>query len=88
MASTRQFTATTNHGDVTADADWSSSDTSVATVDKTGTATAVAPGEATITATYRGLEATAEVTVTEPDPETLHISPESADLEPAIPKKK
>ncbi|CAM4138034.1 Ig-like domain-containing protein [Nocardiopsis rhodophaea] len=84
MPTTQQFTATTDQDqDVTADAEWSSSDTGVVTVDASGVATAVAPGEATITATYRGLEATAEVTVTEPAPESLNITPDAAELEPA-----
>lgn len=49
---------------------WSSSDTSVATVDNSGLVTAVAPGTATITAeTYDGgLTASCAVTVTDPTP--------------------
>lgn len=43
-----------NETDVTAKAEWSSSDSSVATVDKSGKVTPVKLGKATITATYLG----------------------------------
>ena len=45
---------------------WSSSDTSVATVDNDGTVTAIGEGSATITADASGKTATCEVTVTVP----------------------
>ena len=45
---------------------YTSSDEAVATVDETGTVTAVAAGEATITARLQGLEAACAVTVTDP----------------------
>jgi subtilisin family serine protease len=53
---TEQFTATAlwtdgSATDVTSEADWSSSDPSIATIDAAGLATGVAPGNATITAT-------------------------------------
>lgn len=44
---------------------WTSSDESVATVDEEGTVTAVAEGEATVTATLGGVEAICEVTVSD-----------------------
>ena len=44
---------------------WTSSDESVATVDEEGTVTAVAEGEATVTATLGGMEVTCEVTVSD-----------------------
>lgn len=44
---------------------WTSSDESVATVDEEGTITAVAEGEATVTATLGGVEAICEVTVSD-----------------------
>lgn len=44
---------------------WTSSDESVATVDEEGTITAVAEGEATVTATLGGMEAVCEVTVSD-----------------------
>jgi len=49
--------------DVTADASWSSSDTAVATV-SAGFVTGVAPGTATVTASYSGQTDTSAVTVT------------------------
>jgi trimeric autotransporter adhesin len=45
------------------DVTWAVSDTAVATIDSTGLATAVAPGTATVTASVRGLSATATLTV-------------------------
>lgn len=44
---------------------WTSSDESIATVDEEGTVTAVAEGEATVTATLGGVEAICEVTVSD-----------------------
>ena len=44
---------------------WTSSDESIATVDEEGTVTAVAEGEATVTATLGGMEAVCEVTVSD-----------------------
>lgn len=44
---------------------WTSSDESVATVDEEGTVTAVAEGEATVTANLGGMEAVCEVTVSD-----------------------
>ncbi len=49
--------------DVTADATWSSSDTSVATVSAQGVVTAHAPGTATVTASIADVSAPATVTV-------------------------
>ena len=45
---------------------WSSSDETVATVSAEGLVVAVGPGQATVTASYAGMEATATVTVTLP----------------------
>lgn len=44
---------------------WTSSDESIATVDEEGTVTAVAEGEATVTANLGGMEAVCEVTVSD-----------------------
>lgn len=44
---------------------WTSSDESIAAVDEEGTVTAVAEGEATVTATLGGMEAVCEVTVSD-----------------------
>lgn len=60
-------TATRDDGstdDVSATATYSSSDETKATVDATGLVTAVAAGNATITATYKTKTATCDVTVT------------------------
>ena len=66
QATTHQFLAivTDVHGNpMTADVVWSSSDESVATVDQTGLVTAVAGGNATITATADGVVGTASLAV-------------------------
>ena len=66
---TQQFTATAHysngeHKDVTTQATWTSSDTTIATiVQTTGVATGVKAGIVTITATYQGDNATARLTV-------------------------
>lgn len=82
---TQQLTATVTYADgstadVTADAEWSSSDDTVATVSETGLVTAVAEGSATITATFMGLSDTSDITVTNP-PEQLAVTPASATIE-------
>lgn len=66
-----QLTATVHHEDgtdedVTADADWSSSDEAVAVVDA-GLVSGIAAGAATISATFDGVTADAEVEVEEAD---------------------
>jgi alpha-tubulin suppressor-like RCC1 family protein len=63
---TQQFVAVVRdlHGAVvTASVTWSSSDQAVATVDETGLATAIADGEATITAAAAGISGSATLTV-------------------------
>src|SRR5438105_12092727 len=60
-ASTQKFTATGTYGDlstkdISSSATWSSSDQSSATVDSSGTATAVALGATTITAASGGMK--------------------------------
>ncbi len=64
QGSTQQFTATTRDTDsvtqdVTNTAVWSSSATNFATISATGLATALAPGETTITATFGALNGSA-----------------------------
>ncbi len=64
----RTFSATATYpdssaDDVTASATWSSSNTSVATVDASGHVTGIASGDAVITADYSGLSASANVRV-------------------------
>ena len=62
--------------DVTAYAEWSSSDESVATVSK-GVVTGVSKGKATITATYNGYRVTYSVTVTDVITYKLYLSSSS-----------
>lgn len=64
---------------VTYSAGWSSSNVLVASVDSVGTATGVAAGSATITASYSGLTASASLTVLAPTP-TLTVDPYSASV--------
>jgi hypothetical protein len=70
--------------DLTGLAEWTSSDSAVATIsndtDMPGLATAVAPGAAIITGTFGGVSATADVIVTEGELERLEITPISPDL--------
>ena len=61
---TLALTAEPKEVDVSA-AVWASSDESIATVDDEGNVTAVAEGEATVTATLGGMEVTCEVTVSD-----------------------
>ena len=62
---------------------WTSSDTTVGTIDQTGTFTALAGGVTTITATAGEFSAEASVTVTaeEPVPVSLKLTPPGATLE-------
>ncbi len=98
VGQTQAFVATLVYSDnttsvVTAQATWSSSDPSVATVTTPGggpgpgggggggTATAIAKGSATITATYGGLSGTATLTVTDPPLAYVQVTPTN----PSIP---
>ena len=53
---------------------WSSGNTAAATVDDSGLVTAVAPGNATITATAGGKQATCEVTITDAVPQGIVVT--------------
>jgi trimeric autotransporter adhesin len=75
-----QFTATviyTNNTqrNVTMQATWSSSKTSVATINRTGQATTVAAGTTTITATYGGMTATTTLTVSAAVVTQIQVTP-------------
>ena len=61
---------------------WSSSNTSVATVNSSGRVTGQSAGTATITATSEGQSGTATVTVTEPPPPvaSVEVSPSTASI--------
>ena len=70
---TQQFKATATYadsttGDVTSSVTWTSSDTSVVTINASGLAMGVASGSATITATLNSTSGTASVTVTTAGP--------------------
>ena len=65
---TQQLSATANYSNnasvnVTSQASWSSSDTSVATISGTGIVTGVAPGTATVTASFGGQSGNSIITV-------------------------
>ncbi len=81
---TRQFTATGNFSDgnpqgITRDVTWSSSNPNVATISNSGgtdgLATALAPGVTTITATFNGVSAATNFTVTSAVITSITISP-------------
>jgi trimeric autotransporter adhesin len=59
---------------------WSSSATEVARVDANGLVTAVAPGQATITATSEGRSASSAVTIVPVPVAAVEVTPSSADL--------
>lgn len=65
IGSTQQLTATLVPSDSTAQIQWESSDTSVATVSSSGLVTSVADGNATITASVGEVSATCSVSVVE-----------------------
>ncbi|HTW48998.1 MAG TPA: Ig-like domain-containing protein [Acidobacteriaceae bacterium] len=80
---TQQYTATATYDDgstanVTASATWTSSSASVATIDSSGLATAVAAGSATITASLSGVSGTAVLTVVSSTPVSIAITPNPA----------
>lgn len=82
VGETGQLTATVTPGDA-ADKNvvWSSGNTAVATVDDSGLVTAVAPGNATITATAGGKQATCEVAVADAVPQGIVVTTYEALLE-------
>ena len=72
---TLQLTAALQPSAATGTIEWLSSDTGVATVDQTGLVTAVAAGNATITAKYsETIKAECALTVTAPEPEPELVS--------------
>jgi Bacterial Ig-like domain (group 2) len=77
---TQQFTASGTFSDdsardVTAEAAWSSSDATIATVDPHGVATPARPGTVTITATLGGRSATSTLTVTNAVLASIEVTP-------------
>lgn len=82
VGETEQLTATVTPGDATdKSVVWSSGNTAAATVDESGLVTAVAAGNATITATAGGKQATCEVTVADAVPEGIVVTTYAALLE-------
>jgi hypothetical protein len=84
-----QLTATATFNDnttknVSGQASWSSSDTSIATVSSSGLVSAKSSGSATITATYTGLNAQTAVTVAEAQFQSVDISPPALYVAPGI----
>ena len=80
----QQFTATGNFDDgstqVLTSLQWSSSATSVLTVDANGLGRGVAPGTSTVTATSGSIAATASVTVTNATLVSLEIAPNNSSM--------
>ncbi|MCX7132253.1 Ig-like domain-containing protein, partial [Aeromonas sp.] len=66
--------------DITGMVSWISSDATIATVSTTGLTTAIAPGIATITASFDGISSTASLVVTEATLTALQITPESSSV--------
>ena len=84
---TQQMDATGVYDDnsrkpITNDADWTSSNTAVATVNRTGLVTAVAIGTANISAYDLGYSASTTVTVTDSDLVSISITPTSPSIFP------
>ena len=59
---------------------WASADTSVATVDATGLATGAGAGEAEVTATASGITGRAVLTVVDPAPAAIAVTPDTVAL--------
>ncbi|MDO2949802.1 beta strand repeat-containing protein [Aeromonas simiae] len=66
--------------DISTQASWSSSDSTVATVDTSGTVKGIAAGKATINAALKGVKASTSLTISNATVAKLHIIPTSATL--------
>jgi hypothetical protein len=82
----QQFTATGTYSDgstrdLTGSASWSSSDTSVATIDSTGRASGVGAGSTTIQAAADGASGSTGLTVTVAPPISVTVSPATASVQ-------
>ena len=66
--------------DVTTSVSWTSSGSAVATIDSSGVAQALAPGQVTITASGAGLAGTANLTVTNASLASIQITPASPSI--------
>jgi len=86
VGATQQFTATATYSDGTtgnvtsSGTTWSSSAPSIATINGSGLATAVAAGQATLTATYQGKSGSAALTSTAVPVTSLVVTPTSVNL--------
>lgn len=92
VGQTRQLVVTAKYDDqstktVTSEATYTSSNTQVASVSSQGLVTAVAAGQATITVSYEGKEATVNVTVSQPSPPVGGGGGGGVTLPPPAPKK-
>lgn len=86
VGATQQFTATATYNDgttsnVSATATWSSSAPTIATISTSGLATAVAGGQATLTATYQGKSGSAALTSIALTVTSVAVSPTSANVQ-------
>ncbi len=84
---TEQFTATgtlsdNSTEDLTSQVTWASSDTTWATINSAGLATAVAPGAVTISATLDGITGSTNLTVTSAALQSIAVTP----ADPSVPK--
>lgn len=83
LGATQQFVATGTYSDnstaiITGSAQWTSSSTSIATVLNTGVASGIAAGSTTVTATYNGKSASANLTVGSQPPSIASVNLGSA----------
>jgi len=68
--------------DITNDSNWNSSNTAVATVGGTNTATAVSPGTVNISATFNGVTGSAPLTVSTATVSSISVTPPTAEMAP------
>ena len=82
QAKLQAFTADGTMTEVTANANWTSSSETVATVSSTGLVTALAQGETTLAASFQSFNASVNVTVLSADDQliTLLISPDNQEI--------
>lgn len=66
--------------EVTLEANWQSSDTSIANFVTSGEATGISAGEVTVTANYKGMQATSSLTVTDATVTFITVTPATQEL--------
>jgi YD repeat-containing protein len=89
---TQQFTATGTNTDnstqdLTSSVVWGSSATTIATIDNSGLATAIAPGTTNITATVGSVSGSATVTVTPPALVSIAVTPSNTSIPAGTPQQ-